>query len=89
VNAQAGFAVFSEIFYPKGWRVQVDGKPIDLVRANYVLRALPLEAGPHRIEMEFDPTPYRIGNPVSAAAGWLVLLIVLATIVHSIRKTRD
>lgn len=88
VNAQAGFAVFSEIFYPKGWRVQVDGKPIDLVRANYVLRALPLEAGPHRIEMEFDPTPYRIGNPVSAAAGWLVLLIVLATIVHSIRKTR-
>lgn len=85
-NAQEGFVVFSEIFYPKGWRVTVDGKPAELVRANYVLRALPLEPGSHRIEMVFDPAPYRIGNPVSAAAGWTVLVLVLLTLGISFRN---
>jgi hypothetical protein len=86
VNTQPGFAVFSEIYYPKGWTVSVDGEPASLLRANFVLRALPLPAGTHRIEMVFDPAPYRIGNPVSAAAGWIVVLIVLATLGISLRK---
>ncbi len=87
-NSKPGFAVFSEIYYPKGWRVTVDGQPAELLRANYVLRALALPPGSHRVEMVFDPTPYRVGNPVSAAAGWLVVAMVAATIGMSLRKER-
>jgi hypothetical protein len=86
VNGQPGLAVFSEIYYPKGWRASVDGEPVSLIRVNYVLRALSLPAGTHRVEMVFDPAPYRIGNPISAAAGWLVLAVVAAAVGVSIRK---
>lgn len=87
-NAQPGFAVFSEIYYPKGWRITVDGQPAEILRANYVLRAMPLSAGTHKIEMIFDPAPYRVGNPISAAAGWVVVVMVLGAIGMSLRKEK-
>ena len=55
-NAQDGIAVFSEIYYPDGWHVTIDGQPAELARADYILRTMYVPAGQHTIEMRFDPT---------------------------------
>ncbi len=62
-NAQDGIAVFSEIYYPDGWHVTVDGQPAKLARADYILRTMYVPAGQHTIEMRFRPTkPARDGR---------------------------
>lgn len=81
-----GLAVFSEIYYPKGWVATIDGKEASILRANYVLRALTIPAGKHTIVFEFKPAPYYIGNKVSMASSWLVLVLVLGTVGWSLRK---
>ena len=53
--AQERIAVFSEIYYPKGWHIYVDDREIALGRANYILRAAVIPAGEHTITMEFVP----------------------------------
>jgi hypothetical protein len=84
-----GFAVFSEIFYPKGWVASIDGNPVDIVRANYVLRALPVPAGDHTIEFNFEPKAYVVGNKVTMISSWLVLLIVLGCLGWEFKTWRE
>jgi len=79
--------VFSEIYYPKGWHAFIDGKEVPILRANYVLRALEVPAGKHTIEFKFEPKPYTIGNKVTMASGWLLLLVVLGTIGWSLKRS--
>ncbi|HCW06466.1 MAG TPA: hypothetical protein DGG95_03765 [Cytophagales bacterium] len=81
-----GLAVFSEIYYPKGWHAFIDGKESDILRADYVLRALAIPAGKHTIEFKFEPKPYTIGNKVTFASSWAVLLIVLGCFGWSLKK---
>src|SRR5699024_11558145 len=54
-------AVFSENYYPHGWKIDVDGEPVDMAQANYVLRAVALPKGKHTVTFEFDPDVVRIG----------------------------
>ena len=56
--------VLSEVYYP-GWRATVDGNPAQLVRADYVLRALCVPAGEHRIEMVYDPPSLKVGLAIT------------------------
>ena len=55
-SAKGGVAVFSEVFFPWGWEAKIDGKPAELGRVNYILRAMAIPAGEHSIEMTFRPT---------------------------------
>jgi hypothetical protein len=87
-TSAGGLAVFSEIFYPKGWVATIDGKETPILRANYVLRALIIPSGKHTIEFRFDPAPYQIGNNVTAAASWLVLLLLFASVFMEYRKSQ-
>lgn len=72
-------AVFSEIWYGpnKGWQAYVDGKPVEHIRANYILRAMRVPAGKHTIEFKFDPKSFKTGKAVSMAASLAILLIFL------------
>ncbi|MFM8742881.1 MAG: YfhO family protein, partial [Cytophagales bacterium] len=86
-STQNGLAVFSEIYYPKGWKAFIDGKESPIIRANYVLRALEVPAGNHTIEFKFEPEPYVIGNKVTLASSWVVLLVMLGCVGMNIRKS--
>jgi hypothetical protein len=77
-SAKDGLAVFSEIYYPKGWDAYVDGKLTPHFRVNYVLRAMMLPAGSHKLEFRFEPKAYYTGEKVSLASSILLLLIVAA-----------
>ena len=81
-----GFVVFSEIYYPKGWKATIDGKEVLIIRADYVLRALEVPAGKHVIEFSFEPKPYVIGNKITMASSWILLLVVLGSIGLSLKK---
>ena len=81
-------AVFSDIYYP-GWKCLVDGQPADVIRANYVLRAVVLPAGKHKIEFRFDPQSLHTTEAIATAALILLALLVLALIGWSIFKGRN
>lgn len=72
-TAKDGVAVFSEIYYP-GWQATVDGNPADIARADYVLRAMHLPAGEHRVEMWFDPQSLHVTETIA----YLSLLLLFA-----------
>ena len=55
-------AVFSEIYYPHGWNVYLDGNKVNYIKANYLLRALYVPAGQHKIEMKFEPAVIEKGK---------------------------
>lgn len=85
-SSTGGLIVFSEIYYPKGWHAFVDGKEVPLLRADYVLRAAEVPAGTVQVEMRFEPKPYSIGNKITMASSWVLLIVVLGGIVMSYRK---
>lgn len=82
-NPCEGVAVFSEIYYPDGWQVTIDGQPCSLARANYVLRALRIPAGKHTIEMRFDPQSLHTTETIAYCALALLLLAFVAALVVS------
>ena len=67
VRGGGGLLILSEVDYP-GWRATVDGDPVRLVRADYVLRALCVPAGEHRVVLVYDPTPAKIGLAITGVA---------------------
>lgn len=69
-------AVFSEIYYNKGWQVTIDGLKADHFRANYVLRAMNIPQGEHTIEFTFAPKAYNVGNTISIISSILLLLLL-------------
>lgn len=71
------FAVFSEIYYPKGWKAFIDGKETPIVRVDYALRGLNITAGNHTINFEFEPTSYNLGNTLNLAAGIISIIALL------------
>ena len=83
-----GLAVFSEIYYPKGWNAYVDGTLTPHFRANYVLRAMVVPAGEHKIEFRFEPLVYKTGEKISLISSSLLILMVLAAIAMEFRGTR-
>ena len=56
------FAVFSEIYYPEGWKATVDGKEVPILKTDYLLRGLELQNGKHKVEFTFDLPKFRKSN---------------------------
>jgi hypothetical protein len=75
------FAVFSEIYYDKGWNAFIDGKEAPYCKVDYVLRGMSIPAGDHTIEFRFRPKSYYLGNTISIwATIFTFLLIILAVL---------
>jgi hypothetical protein len=70
-------AVFSEIYYPHGWNVYLDGNKVDYIKADYLLRALYVPAGQHKIEMKFEPAVIETGKLFSLISFGLFILLSL------------
>jgi hypothetical protein len=68
-------AVFSEIYYPAGWKCYIDGKESNYFRTNYVLRGMVLPGGTHQVKFSFEPSSYINGNKISLASSILLFLI--------------
>ena len=64
VKSGGGLLIFSEVYYP-GWRATVDGGPVPLVRADYLLRALCVPAGEHQVVLVYDPLSVKVGLAVT------------------------
>ncbi|SHG26504.1 membrane protein YfhO [Flavobacterium micromati] len=79
-NADAGLAVFSEMYYGKGWNAYIDGKSVDHIRVNYVLRGLEIPAGKHTIEFKFEPQVIKTGSTFTIVSGVGILLLLIAGI---------
>ena len=74
-SSKGGVVVFSEIYYP-GWTATIDGQPAELGRVNYLLRALNVKVGNHKVVLDFHPTSIKKTETV-AYVGYAVLLILL------------
>ena len=81
-------AVFSDVYYPQGWQITIDGVPAEMLRANYILRALPIPAGKHLVEFRFDPQSIKTTDGIAYAALLIMLLTSLYLIYRRIRTVK-
>lgn len=87
-TSRGGVAVFSEVYFPWGWKATVDGQEVPLSRVNYVLRALPVPAGQHEIVMTFDPQSLHTTGTAATVSVILIYLAAIGAIVMAIRNCR-
>ncbi|WMN06398.1 YfhO family protein [Marivirga arenosa] len=87
VSKSEGLAVFSEIYYPEGWKAYIDGKEAKILQANYVLRALKIPPGNHKITFEFKPDAYFISNKVMMVCSILILVLFIGGLAYQIKKS--
>jgi hypothetical protein len=87
-NKEDGFAVFSEMHYPKGWQTYLNGKKTDHLKVNYALRGMQLPAGTNQIEFKFEPEVVETGSKIALAGNILLGLIIIGGIVFSFLKSK-
>ncbi|WP_312697250.1 YfhO family protein [Sphingobacterium mizutaii] len=83
------FAVFSEIYYDKGWKAYVDGEEVPIIRTDYLLRGLSLPGGNHKVEFVFAPDSMRISNIISLIASITLVLGLGFAIWLSIKHRKE
>ena len=84
-----GIGVFSEVYFPWGWKATIDGEPAELARVNYLLRALRLPAGRHEVVMTFDPESIHTTGAVAYACVSVIYLLVLAGVFVGVLRKED
>lgn len=83
-NATADkIAVFSEVWYPEGWKCYIDGKETPIGRANYILRAIKVPAGQHKIEFIFEPT-FAADEKISLIISLILLLAIIGMVAKEV-----
>ncbi|MEX1188527.1 MAG: YfhO family protein [Bacteroidia bacterium] len=87
-SKNGGVAVFSEIYYEKGWKGYIDGKEMPHFRANYILRAMKIPAGKYKIEFKFEPELYASTETISMASSGLLILLLFLLIALELRKKK-
>lgn len=79
-------ALFSELYYPEGWKINIDGKEATHFRANYVLRAMELPAGNHQVKFSFEPEVVSYGGKITLASFIILILIILGGLGYTIKR---
>jgi hypothetical protein len=83
------FAVFSEIFYDRGWKAYIDDKETPIAKTDYVLRGLAVPAGTHQIRFEFKPSSYYDSLKIAVAASLISWLLIIGAVFQSMRKKKN
>ena len=81
-------AVFSEVYYDKGWNAYIDGKAAPYAKANYVLRAMMIPAGEHTIEYRFEPASHKTGWTITSITSVIIIVLTLIAVFFEVRKNR-
>ncbi|MCF8450254.1 MAG: YfhO family protein [Taibaiella sp.] len=87
-NSKDGIAVFSDIYYAKGWKAYVDDKETQIMRANYVLRAIKIPAGSHKIEFRFRPETFYTGKKIALLSSVLLIALCLGALYPLFKKEK-
>ncbi len=82
-------AIFSEVYYPKGWNAYVDDQLAEYFRADYVLRAMQIPIGTHKIEFKFEPQVVATGSKITLASSILFVFLLLGGIYFNSRKQKN
>jgi hypothetical protein len=92
-TSKPGTIVFSEIYYPYGWKATIDGEPVDHYRVNYMLRALNVPAGKHTIHFEFAPDSVKKGDTLAMVCIFIMygtmLVVLVSAIMGVLRKHKE
>ncbi|MDO9152126.1 MAG: YfhO family protein [Paludibacter sp.] len=81
-------AVFSEIYYDKGWNAYINGQKAPYFRANYLLRAMPLKSGNYQVEFKFEPQSYKTGNNIALISSLIFIASILGFGVWRWKRTK-
>jgi len=76
-NANDGYAVFSDIYYDKGWKAYIDNKEVPIVKTNYLLRGLFIPAGNHKIDFKFQPATFAKYKGITTISSYLIIALIL------------
>ena len=85
-NSKDGLAVFSDMYYAKGWKALVDGKETPIMKVDYVMRAIKVPAGSHSIEFHFHPDSFYHGQKVAFISSILLILLGLGALAQVAMK---
>uniref|UniRef100_UPI00404935E4 YfhO family protein n=2 Tax=Flavobacterium sp. TaxID=239 RepID=UPI00404935E4 len=89
-NAQnSGVAVFSELYYPKGWKATIDGKEAEMFRVNYVLRALMVPKNAKKIVFSFEPEVVKTGSQIALMSSIAMFLLFVSGLLFYFRKAKS
>ena len=85
-SSYEGVGVFSEIYYPYGWKATIDGKEVPIIRADYLLRVIKIPAGTHEIIFSFDPDSIKVTEGIAYAGMTLMFLWIIGAGFSLLRK---
>ena len=85
-NSNEGLAVFSEMYYAKGWKATIDGKEAKILNVDYVLRGLQIPAGKHTIEFTFEPQVVKTGSTIALISSIGMLLLIIGGVYFEKKK---
>ncbi|MBR5533199.1 MAG: YfhO family protein [Bacteroidales bacterium] len=88
VSKNGGLAVFSEIYFPWGWQITIDGEPAEMARVNYVLRGVNIPAGEHEIEFRFEPTSLKVNTIIAFISIAIILFAGAVIVVNAIKNKK-
>ena len=82
------FAVFSEVYYPKGWNAYIDNKKTDYCNVDYILRGISLPAGKHAVKFVFEPAAVKKGTTIMYIASYFIVLFFIGGLFMAWRENR-
>ncbi len=89
VNSSEGLAVFSEMYYKNGWNAYIDGKKVEHLQVDYVLRALPIPAGKHNVEFKFEPQVVQTGSTITLMSSIGIVLLLIGGVYLERKKNAE